>query len=67
MNIFTNTQFMGAFLLMVVCVADELRRRPLDLIACAFGIGLSWGSMHFKTNKLTVSDIVLVEDSYAAE
>ena len=64
---FGNTSSSSVPLLMVSRLADELRRRPLDLIACAFGIGLSWGSVHFKTNKLTVSDIVLVEDSYAAE
>lgn len=53
-------------LLMVTRLANELREKPLKLIGCAFGVGLSWGSVYFETDKIKVSDLVLVEDDYAA-
>ena len=32
------------------------------LICCGFGVGLSWGTVAFKTDKLIVSDLVEVDD-----
>lgn len=52
-------------LLMVTRLKQQLAERPLKMIGCAFGVGLSWGSVAFETNKPIVSDLVLVEDSYA--
>ena len=52
--------------LMVTRLRNELMSQQLKLIGCAFGVGLSWGSIYFETNQPVVSDIVLVEDSYAA-
>ena len=53
-------------LLMVTRLADKLRSEPLKFIGCAFGVGLSWGSVYFETDKPIISELVLVEDSYAA-
>jgi len=53
-------------LLMVTILRDALLGRPLRFLGCAFGVGLSWGSVYFETNTPTVSEIVLVEDDYAA-
>ena len=52
-------------LLMATRIQDHLRERPCEMIACAFGVGLSWGSVHFHTDGVVIPEIVLVEDSYA--
>lgn len=64
---FGNTSSSSVPLLMVTRLKEALESRSLDLIACAFGIGLSWGSVHFKTKNVTVSDLVLVGDDYVGE
>ena len=53
-------------LLMVTRLREQLAARPLKMIGCAFGVGLSWGSVAFETDRPVVSDLVLVEDDYAA-
>lgn len=52
--------------LMATRLRSELASKPLKLIGCAFGVGLSWGSVYFETNRPVVSNLVLVEDDYAA-
>lgn len=51
--------------LMVTRLKEQLANGLLKMIGCAFGVGLSWGSVYFETNKAVVSDLVLVEDDYA--
>lgn len=63
---FGNSSSATLPLLMVTRLAEELRARPLNQVGCAFGVGLSWGSVAFGTDRPVVSDLVLVEDSYAA-
>lgn len=53
-------------LLMVTRLKNQLAEQSLKMIGCAFGVGLSWGSVYFETNRPVVSDLVLVEDDYAA-
>ncbi len=53
-------------LLMATTLRDEVANRPLKMIGCAFGVGLSWGSVLFETQQPYVSELVLVEDDYAA-
>ena len=64
---FGNTSSSSIPLLMATRLKDDLAARPLDFVACAFGIGLSWGSVHFKTDRIVVSDLVLMEDSDAGK
>ena len=45
-------------LLMVTELADQLRQTPLSLVMSSFGLGLTWGTMYMKTNKMTVSEIM---------
>ena len=45
---------------------EEASNKPLKCVACAFGVGLSWGSVAFDLDKAVISDLVQVEDSYAA-
>lgn len=52
-------------LLMVTRMKEQLQQCSLRMIGCAFGVGLSWGSVAFETDKPVVSNLVLVEDSYA--
>ena len=34
---------------------------PLDIIACAFGVGLAWGSVHFTTNQIVCPEVIYYE------
>ena len=51
-------------LLMVTRMKQSISSCPLTMIACAFGVGLSWGSVMFKTDRPIISDLVLVGDDY---
>lgn len=44
-------------MLMTYNLADELQTRPLTLVCSAFGLGLTWGTMVLKTQKMTVLNI----------
>lgn len=63
---FGNTSSGTIPLLLVTRLRDELVSRGLKMIGCAFGVGLSWGSVAFETKRPVVSDLVMVEDDYAA-
>ena len=52
-------------LLMVTRLKTALVEHPLKMIGCAFGVGLSWGSIYFETNRPVISELVLVGDDYA--
>jgi len=43
---------------MVTEMRDKLENNRLSHIACGFGVGLSWGSVYFETDKIVVSDLV---------
>lgn len=40
----------------------KVENKPTSFVCCGFGVGLSWGTVAFKTDKLIVSDVVLVSD-----
>lgn len=63
---FGNSSSATLPLLMVTRLSEELQSRRLKCLGCAFGVGLSWGSVAFETNKLKVSKLVEVEDDYAS-
>lgn len=44
-------------MLMTHNLADDLRNHPLTLLCSAFGLGLTWGTMLLKTNKLVVEPV----------
>lgn len=62
---FGNTSSGTLPLLLVTRLRDRLVSGKVRMIGCAFGVGLSWGSVFFETCTPIVSDLVLVEDSYA--
>lgn len=47
-----NTNSASIPLAMVACKADELLHNSFECLACGFGVGLAWGSMHFWTDPL---------------
>jgi len=55
---FGNTSCATIPLTMVVKLKDELETKSLNHIACGFGLGLSWGSVYFNTDKIVVSPLV---------
>ena len=55
---FGNTSCATIPLTMVTEMRDKLENNRLSHIACGFGVGLSWGSVYFETNKIVVSDLM---------
>lgn len=45
-------------LVMITQKAKELRTKKLRNVACAFGVGLSWASVCFETNRIVCSDLI---------
>ena len=46
-------------MLMVSEIADDLKRKKLNMMASAFGLGLSWGTMLFKTDRIVVPELAV--------
>jgi len=55
---FGNTSCATIPLTMVTEMKDKLQNNALSHIACGFGVGLSWGSVYFETDKIVISDLV---------
>jgi 3-oxoacyl-[acyl-carrier-protein] synthase-3 len=58
LNKFGNTSSATIPLTMVSELKSELESKELDLLVCGFGIGLSWGTLHLKTNKLSCVELI---------
>lgn len=43
---------------MVTEKAEQLRNGKNKVVACSFGVGLSWGSLYFETEDLVIPDLV---------
>lgn len=55
---FGNTSCASIPLLMVTSIADELRTKKLSLVACGFGVGLSWNTVYFTTENIVVPKLI---------
>lgn len=55
---FANTSSASIPLTMITQKRNQLMNESLSNIACGFGVGLSWGSLFFKTNKIVVSNLI---------
>lgn len=55
---FANTSCASIPLTLVTQRADVLKSGKMKHIACGFGVGLSWGSVYFETNKIKVPELV---------
>jgi len=49
-------------MLMVTDIRKEIEHKPLSLLLSAFGLGLTWGTMLLKTNKVIVSDLIIMNE-----
>lgn len=43
---------------MVTELQKQLETTHNKFIACGFGVGLSWGSVYFETEKIICSDVI---------
>ena len=53
-----NTSCASIPLTLVSQLKNELERNKLRHIACGFGVGLSWGSVYFETDKIVCSELI---------
>lgn len=58
MDEFGNTSCASIPLTLVSHEANRLRNERLVHLACGFGVGLSWGSVLFETDKIVVPDLI---------
>lgn len=55
---FGNTSCASIPLALVTRERDRLVNESLRHIACGFGVGLSWGSVYFETDHITVPELI---------
>jgi len=55
---FGNTSSATIPLTMVTQLQRKLQNEKLKLIGCGFGVGLSWGSIYFSTDKIICSNLI---------
>ena len=55
---FGNTSSATIPLTMTTKLQQKLQKEKLKNIACGFGVGLSWGSVCFETNKIVCPDLI---------
>lgn len=55
---FGNTSCATIPLTMVTRLQAQLKSENLSFIGCGFGVGLSWGSCYFKTDKIVCPDLI---------
>lgn len=57
---FGNTSSAAIPLTLVTQLHEKLKENKLQLIACGFGVGLSWGSVYFSTDHISCPALVEV-------
>lgn len=55
---FGNTSSASIPLTIATQIKDVVTSKPTKIIACGFGVGLSWGTVAFETDNLLISDLV---------
>ena len=58
MTHFGNTSSASIPITIVTQLSEQLKGRSTELIGCGFGVGLSWGGVHFMLNNPIISDLV---------
>lgn len=58
MTHFGNTSSASIPLTIVSQLAEKIANKNTELIGCGFGVGLSWGTVHFTTNNPVISKLV---------
>ena len=55
---FGNTSCASIPVTLVTRMAEKLRTGETSVMACGFGVGLSWGAVAFKTSDIIVSNLI---------
>ena len=55
---FGNTSSATIPLTMISNLSQHLKTEKLKLLACGFGVGLSWGSVYFETQTIVCSSLI---------
>ncbi len=55
---FGNTSMATIPLTIVTQLQGKVEEKETNIMACGFGVGLSWGTVSFKTKHLVISDLV---------
>ena len=58
MDEYGNTSCASIPLVLVAKEREKLRYERIRHIACGFGVGLSWGSVYFETDKIIVPELI---------
>ena len=58
MTHFGNTSSASIPLTIVTQLADKITDKKTEFIGCGFGVGLSWGTVHFTTNHPIISKLI---------
>jgi 3-oxoacyl-[acyl-carrier-protein] synthase-3 len=58
MDEFGNTSCASIPLTLITRRREQLMSQKLTHIACGFGVGLSWGSVYFETDNITVPQLI---------
>ena len=59
---FGNTSSASIPLTIVTELRGKIETVPTRFLCCGFGVGLSWGTVAFDTDKIVVSELVLAEE-----
>jgi 3-oxoacyl-[acyl-carrier-protein] synthase III len=59
-NKFGNTSSASIPLTIISEIGNEVMNKDLELVLCGFGVGLSWGSVYFKTDKIICPQLIEV-------
>ena len=43
----------------VVSCREDFENKPMDCVGCSFGVGLQYGAIHFKTEKIVCPELIL--------
>ena len=57
---FGNTSCSSIPLTMVTRLSSKLKDEKLKIMTCAFGVGLSWGSIYFETEGIICPEIIMI-------
>lgn len=60
MQDFGNTSCASIPLTLVSQCNKEYASKKLNSVACAFGVGLAWGCVHFETENIVCPDLILL-------
>lgn len=55
---FANTSCASIPLTLVTSKAEDLRNKKIKNLVCGYGVGLSWASAYFETNKIIVPELI---------